>query len=415
VSIKVKPSELKLACKLAAQVRDVSAGGSKRYPWLNLYRIVAGDGGLALYANDGFTLLTWYLQLEEPTTDVYDIVLSSAKFNEITSKASEGASYEITRENNQLVMTKASQLLRLREEVPTKYTQPGENQNSTFEDQVFSVEAAVLAKNLKFAAPFLDANHATVAVSLGTWTTNGMIVGGWNRQQVKIEGMPCPPVDMSFKQKTMKSVVAFLSALEGEVYITISGGKYIFECPTRHHRLIVSGESLNHPSSIKGLEGQVSGIIKFDGKTLLTGVSQLNILLPAEADRLSVTVMGSRENAVMRVTTLGDESEKSWEEFPIIRESDEEDDINFVVNCRVFESCLSEVGGVILEGRCYMGIERPRFCIEDERSTETDTYRGVLIPVTLAGAVEEEEGVEVTEKTEKEKKKPVKKSVLSKK
>ena len=119
----------------------------------------------------------------------------------------------------------------------------------------------------------------------------------------------------------------------------------------------------------------------------------------------------------MKVTVLGEESEKrkkSKDKFPSIREGDDEGELHFVVNCRVFESCLGEMNGVILEGRCYLQVKRPRFCIEDERSTEEDTYRCVFIPVTTSKVAEEDADGEAAE-AETADKKPAKKPILAKK
>jgi hypothetical protein len=382
MSIKVKTSELKTAAKVANQVREVSAGGNKKYPWLNYYRLVADpSSGLTLYATDGSCWLMWIIQTEELVEDTYDIVISSSKFNDFASRLEDGLSYEITREVGQLAFAYGIRMSRLDEEEPIKYPQPPSGDPSFDE---FSVVAATLIKNFKFAEPFIDASNATAARTVATWTREGLLATGSIRHLIRVEGMPCPPVDVSFKQKQLNSVISFLSAIPEDVHITLSGKYYSFQCPTSGSKIIVLGESVRFPNALQELGDKEPTVIKFDGKTLLKGVSIINTLLPAEADRLLVRITGSQENSYIHITTLTTDAKRSWDGFPIIRETEGDQDIQFVVNCRVFEVSLGQMGGAILEGRFYETTDPPRFCIEDERATEDDTYRCVLIPVTLS-------------------------------
>jgi hypothetical protein len=410
MSIKVKTSELKLAAKVANQVRDISAGGKKHYPWLNLYRLVADpSSGLALYATDGSCWLTWMIQTEEPFEDMYDVVLSSSKLNDFLSKLEDDLSYEITREVGQLAFAHGIRMSRLDEEEPIKYPQTPDGGQSFDE---FSIDAATLVKNFKFVEPFIDANNATAARTVATWTREGLLATGSIRHLVRVEGMPCPPVGVNFKKKPLNSVVSFLSAIQEDVNITLSVKCYSFQCPTSGSKFTVVGESAQFPSAID-LGNQEPTVIKFDGKTLLKGVSIINTLLPAEADRLLVRITGSQENSYIHITTLTSDAKKSWDGFPIIRETDGDQDIEFVVNCRIFEVSLGQMGGAILEGRFYEAADPPRFCIEDEKATEDDAYRCVLIPVTLSVMdVEKEE--ESTESKKAGSKKPEKKTSLTK-
>jgi hypothetical protein len=410
MSIKIKSSELKVAAKVANQVRDVSGGGSnKRYPWLNYYRLVADPcSGLSLYATDGSCWLTWVIQTEEPFDDAYDIVLSSSKLNDFLSKLDDGLSYEVIKEEGQLAFACGIRMSRLAEEEYMKYPQPPEG-SQAFEE--FSVGAAVLVKNFKFVEPFINANSATSAMTVATWTSEGLLVAGAQRHLVRVEGMPCPPVDVSFKKKHLNSVISFLNALHQEtVNITLSGS-YAFRCPVSGSKLIVSGESARFPIALDLGEREPT-VIKFDGKELLKGVSIINTLLPAEADRLLVRITGSREDSHVYITTLTTEAKRSWDGFPIIRETEGDQDIQFVVNCRIFEVSLGQMGGAILEGRFYEAADPPRLLIEDERAIEGDTYRCVLIPVAMSVL---ETGTE--EESEKPKKsgdkKPEKKTSLS--
>jgi hypothetical protein len=411
MSIKVKPSELKLAAKVANQVRDVSAGGNKRYPWLNYYRLVADPGsGLALYATDGSSWLTWIIPTDEPFEDIYDIVLSSSKLNDFLSKMDDGLSYEIIKEAGQIAFARGIQMSRMDEEEPITYPKTTVGGQS-FEE--FSVNAATLVKNFKFAEPFINAASATSSNTVATWSREGSLATGSQRHLIRVEGMPCPPVDVNFKQKPLNSVISFLSALQEDVNITISGKNYTFQCPTSKSKLTVSGDTSQFPSALQELGSQDPVIIKFDGKTLLKGVSFINTLLPAEADRILVKITGSYENSFIHITTLTTEAKRSWDGFPIIRETDGDQDIQFVVNCRIFEVSLGQMGGDILEGRFYGTSDPPRFCIEDERATDDDTYRCVLIPVTMS-AMETEKEEELKEPKKVVAKKPEKKIPLRK-
>lgn len=410
MSIRVKPSELKLAAKVANQVRDVSASGNKKYPWLNYYRLVADPGsGLALYATDGSSWLTWMIPTEELVEDTYDIVLSSSKFNDLLSKMDDGESYEVIKEEGQIAFTRRMRMWRVEEEEPITYPKPPAG-GQLFEE--FSVGAAILVKNFKFAEPFINSTSATSSHTVVTWTRDGLLVTGAQRHLIRAEGMPCPPVDVNFKQKPLNSVISFLGALKDDVNITISGKNYTFQCPTSKSKFLALGETAQFPSAIE-LGEKEPMVIKFDGKTLLDGVSSMNTLLPAEADRILVKITGSHENSFIHITTLTPESKRSWDGFPIIRETDEDHDIQFVVNCRVFEVGLSQMGGDILEGRFYDIADSPRFLIEDERATDEDTYRCVLIPVTVS-ALEMEKEEEPKESKKAAAKKPEKKVPLSK-
>jgi hypothetical protein len=382
MSIRVKTSEFKLAAKVANQVRDVPAGGNKRYPWLNFYRLVADPGlGLTLYATDGFCWLTWVIQAEEPFEDL--------------SKLDEGLSYEIIKEEGQLALVRGIQVLRIPEEEAIKYPQPPAGGQS-FEE--FSVGAATLVKNFKFAEPFIDANNATSARTVATWTREGLLVTGSTRHLVRVEGMPRPPVDVSFKKNYLNSVLSFLKGIKEDVNVII-GKCYTFRCPTSGNTLTVTGESVQFPGTLQELGDQNPTVVKFDGKTFLKGVSVMNTLLPAEADRLLVRITGSGDNAYIHITTLTTDAKRSWDGFPIIRETNGDQDIQFVVNCRIFETSLGQMGGAILEGRFYEVADPPRFCIEDEKSTEDDTSRCVLIPVTMS--VMEADKEEEPEKSKK--------------
>jgi hypothetical protein len=411
MSIKVKTSELKLAAKVANQVRDTSGGSSKKYPWLNFYRLVANpESGLILYATDGSCWLTWVIQPEELFEDTYDIVLSSSKFNDLISKLQDGDSYEIIKEESQIALIRGIRLLRVTEEETMKYPQPPDGGQS-FEE--FSVNAATLTKNLKFVEPFINANSATAALTVATWTRDGLLTTGAQRHLIRVEGMPCPPVDVNFKKKPLNSVVSFLSAIKEDVGITLSGKCYTFKCPTSGSKLTVLGESARFPSALQELGNQQPMVIKFDGKTLLNGVSVLNTVLPAEADRILVKIVGSQENSFIHITTLDTDAKRSWDGFPIIRETDEDQNVQFVVNCRVFEVSLRQMGESILEGRFYGAADPPRFCIEDEKTTDEDTCRCVLIPVTLS-TVETDKEEESTKPEKVGVKKPEKKNLLMK-
>jgi hypothetical protein len=390
MGIKVQTSELKLAAKVTNQVGDVPAGGNKRYPWLNNYRLVADPSyGLALYTTDGSCWLTWIIQTEEPFEDAYDIVLSSSRFNDFLSKLDDGISYEIIKEEGQIALSRGDEEMnRVSEENPINYP-PTPAGGKAFEP--FSVNAAILTKNFKFVEPFIDSTNATSANTVVTWTREGLLVTGSTRHLIRVEGMPCPPEDVSFKQSVLKSVISFLSVLEEDVNITLSGS-YTFLCPTTGRRLTVLGETARFPTALPDL-GEPT-VIKFDGKTLLRGVAVANTLLPAEADRLMVRITGSHEDSFIYITTLTTDARKSWKRFPIIRETDGNQDIQFVVNCRVFKASLDQMEGAILEGRFYAATIPPRFCVEDERATEDDTYRRVLIPVpTSVMDTEKEEPV----------------------
>jgi DNA polymerase III sliding clamp (beta) subunit (PCNA family) len=411
MSIKVRPAELKLAAKVANQVRDISGGGSnKRYPWLNHYRLVADpSSGLALYATDGSSWLTWIIPTEEPFEDVYDIVLPSSKLNDFLSKMDDGLAFEITKEDGQITLTRGVTIWRIPEEDPIPYPKtPAGGQLY----ETFSVSAATLVKNFKFAEPFINSASATSSNTVATWLKDGLLATGAQRHLIRVEGMPCPPVHVNFKQKPLNSVISFLSALQEDVNTTISGRNYTFQCPTSGSKFTVLGETAIFPSEVK-LGSQEPTVIKFDGKTLLKGVSTMNTLLPAEADRILVRITGSKEDSFIYITTLTTDSKKSQEGFPIIRETDGDQDIQFVVNCRIFEISLGQMGGDILEGRFYESAVPPRFLIEDERATDDDTYRCVLVPVTLS-VMDLENDDEPKEPKKAGAKKPEKKVQLSK-
>lgn len=410
MSIKVKPSELKLAAKIANQVRDVAASGSRKYPWLSYYRLVADpSSGLALYATDGASWLTWMIPTEELVEDKYDIILSSSKFNDYLSKLDEGESYEIIKEEGQIAFACGLEMSRMDEEEPNITYPKTPTGGHTYDE--FSVDAATLVKNFKFAEPFINTTSATTSHTVATWTRDGLLVTGSTRHLIRVEGMPCPPTEVNFKQKPLNCVISFLSALHEDANILITGKYYTLQCPASRSKFTVSGETSVFPSELQELGDKEPTVIKFDGKTLLKGVSKLNSLLPPEADRILVRITGSHENSIIHITSLTTESKRSWNGFPIIRETDGDEDIQFVVNCRVFETSLDQMGGAILEGRFYAAANK--FLIEDERATDEDTYRCVLIPVTVS--------VMETEKEEESRgpkkvgtKKPEKKVSLSK-
>lgn len=391
MTVRIQPAVLKAAAKVAAQVKDTTGAG-KRYSWLTLHRLVAQDGGLTLYSNDGSVWLEWRLALDEPTSDTYEILLSSTVFNDTVSKSLDNKPYSIEYGNGEWSLTQGVRQLRLRVENPQVYPDPfdgeGEQQLTTV-----TVPTVPLMKALRFVAPFIDPTHAKIKMQVASWTPDGTISAGSGRAVVRVRGVPAAPGVVSGKQRVVRAIAAFLAALGDQVEVTrleITKDKdvrvlNIFACPVNGHRLIVVGESVSFPTVMQDLEGCAADIFKFDGRSLRQGVAVLNPLLPAEADRLFLRIRGEREDSYLTLSTLADETKGSSDEFPIIRDHviDPGSEIRVSIHHKVFEHMLNQMEGVILEGRYYPG--KRRLYIEDEQAQQGDSVRAVQVSVLVTG------------------------------
>lgn len=404
MSVRVNPSELKLAAKLTANVKDIT--GTKKFQWSSLHRLLAKDGHLTLYTTDGQNWLDWDIKIEEPTSDSYDIILPAPLFNDIALKSSDDISYEITEADGLLTLDQGNRHLSVRQETFKVYPQPQKTSNQ--EVQSWVIDSGFLNKNLKFITPFIDSENSQASKRVASWTLDGFLVGGSDRLMVCIKGLPAPLVNMSFSQKTAKAVIAFLNAIEGDVQVSYDGNHYIFECPDSFNKITVPVESVVFPSP-KDLEGQETEIIKLDGPKLLSSISILSALLPSDSNRLLLDIKGSQEDSYLKLSTLDDDAKNSSDELPVIRDKFDLDENNLPketrisVNYAVFESALKEMNGVILEGRYYHS--EKLIHLEDERLNEGDTIRIAMIPIQRASAGSPKEEKKVSKEDKKSSKK----------
>jgi hypothetical protein len=186
---------------------------------------------------------------------------------------------------------------------------------------------------------------------------------------------------------------AFLSALEGDVQITVTEKHYCFECPIYHHRLIIAREmaSFREPQDRKGAETE---ILKVDGPRLLSGVSILEGLLPKDINRMLFEIRGQKEESFIKISTAVEASKSSQDEVAIIRETPSANgsnlsDAQFAVNNKFLALALREMTGVILTLKYYH--KDKLLYIEDERCNDTDTHRIAMLVVHSTASLKEKE------------------------
>jgi hypothetical protein len=182
------------------------------------------------------------------------------------------------------------------------------------------------------------------------------------------KGLDRPPTPLSFTQRRAEVVAAFLSNLTGDVEIETTDSLVSFSSTSLGHRLAVSREipAFQHP--LGRLDGQEHEIIHADLKTLLNAITILGAILPATSDRLDLRVRGRGPDASIRLSTPGDESRNSSDEFPIIRglthaggapegspgPSDKPaTDMMFALNHRMMRKILNGMECVTVTGRYY--------------------------------------------------------------
>jgi hypothetical protein len=214
---------------------------------------------------------------------------------------------------------------------------------------------------------------------------------------------------MSFKQKNAKAVSAFLKQLEGDVQITIDDKHYTFECTLYHHKITVLGEPYLFMAPLRNIQGQETETYKMDTKMILSGVTILSTLLPAEADRLNLRFKGIGETASLRLSTNGDETRNSNDEFPIIRRLIQTGtdglptdagtpeivpDLWIAVNCRIFQEVLNQMEGTSLDAAYYQRYKM--IYLKDEVGEANEMVRSLL--VTVQPISEEEAAAELETK-----------------
>jgi hypothetical protein len=392
MSIQVRPTELKVIAKLSGQVKDTTSN-TKRYTWSSLHRLVVRDGWLIFYTNDGQVFLEWAIPLDNQSDDNYEVVVPAVQFNELASKSMDGSPYYINYQDGLLELSQGQRKLKIRSEPLHAYPDPASVKP---DDPTWLIQASLLNKNLGFVTPFIDEGNAKSSLKVATWTTNGDLIGGTLQLMVRVQGLPVPLVPMNFTQRAAKALSAFLSALEGDVQITVSEKHYHFECPLCHHRLIVAKEtaSFREPTAREDAETEV---FKVDGPRLLSSVSILEALLPNDINRLLFEIRGYREDAVIKVSTAMEDSKSSQDEIPIIRETASTNGSSLLntqlsVNSNFLSQALREMNGVILTMKYYN--KDKLFYIEDERCNDIDTHRVAMLVVHSAASLKEKELVE---------------------
>lgn len=407
--LQLKPSDLKAVARVSGNVKDVTSSGARRNYWNSVHRLKLKDRKLKLLTNDGSIWLDWNIPIEGGGEGEFDILLPAAQFNDMASRSSEGGLYEVTRDGGILLLKQGQRNLRIREESPQEYPLPEGGTGP----RTFNVPAGPLAKALSFVSPFLDVANPTAAKTVLTWDTEGMMIGGSPKRIARVTGLPRQPMMLSFKQKNAKAVAIFLKQLEGDVKITVDDRHYTFECANHGHKILVLGETVQFPGAMRSLEGKQTETYKVDTKTLLSGVTILATLLPAEADRLNLRFKGSAENASLRLSTIGDDNRNSNDEFPIIRKlwSNESGTLTDVtaqqgdatdswiaVNARIFQEVLNQMEGITMDATYYGRMKL--LYLQDEKGEDSEITRSLLVtvqPISEEEAAREPEPVPAAE------------------
>jgi hypothetical protein len=387
--LQIKPTDLKAIGRVSGSVKDVTSTGGRKNFWNSVHRLILKDRKLKLLTNDGSIWLDWNIPVEGGGEGEFDVLLPAETFNDMAARSSEGGLYDIIRDGGTLLLKQGQRNLRIREESPQEYPLPEEGTNH----KTFTVPAAPLAKALTFVAPFLDVANPSPPKTVLTWGTEGVMIGGSPKRIARVMGLPRPQHMMSFKQKNAKAVAIFLKQLEGDVKITIDDRHYTFECVNHGHKLLVLGESVQFPTAMASLEGKQTESYKIDTKTLLSGVTILATLLPAEADRLNLRFKGTTETASLRLSTIGDDTRNSTDEFPIIRKLYEtnggaaveiqnpaEASVTWIaINARIFQEVLNQMDGTTMEAN-YYGRHKLLY-MQDEKGEDTEITRSLLVTV----------------------------------
>jgi hypothetical protein len=417
--LQIKPTNIKDIASISGAVKDVSPGGAKKNYWNSVHRLVLKGTSLQLLTNDGSIWLTWNIPLEAGEGE-FDILIPAAQFNDVAARSAEGSLYNLTRDKGIFCLSQGKRNLRLREDSPQTYPEPEKGNGA----QEFTVNSLVLAKALAFVSPFQDVSNPQINKTVLTWYPEGFMLGGSPRRMAKVERLPKPLKMMSFKQRNARAIAAFLRKLVGDVKITIDDRHYTFTCVTHGHQIQVMEETASFPDLIKNLEKQLTETYKIDNKTINSCVSILGTVLTTDMDRLNMRFRGKANNASLRMSTMGDDSKNSNDEFPLIRkywkyetelkditEESEAADTWLSINAKVLQEAIAHMEGTYLD--CHYYKKMKMLYIQDEvGNNETDIVRSILVtvqPSTAAEAekepvveavVEEKKEVPATEKTE---------------
>ena len=261
----------------------------------------------------------------------FDEGIESATFDALASQPAEGDPCEITRDEG-IILTQAGSMMFRPQDASRNLHLPG-RAGPAFPPRAltgrpdapgrashrWTIPADPLARALAITAPFIDAKNSNESRSVATWTAEGVLEGGSPKVMAVVKGLDRPPVPLSFTQQKAELVARFLGRLTGDVEVEVTDSLMIFSCPTAGHRFLVGRELVVFDNPIARLHGKEHEIIRVDLKTILNAIDLLGAILPTDDNRLDLRVRGRAEIASIRISTPGDESRNSRDEFTIIR------------------------------------------------------------------------------------------------
>lgn len=296
----VTPALLRNAAKVAGSVKPATKAKKANF-WASVHRISAQGRTLCLETTDNTIWLDWKLQAEGDP-EKWDILVPSAKFNDLCNQMSGTLPYTVRREDSYLVFARGEQELRLREQEPQKYPKPTIEGKSA--DWV--VDSKDLSTALNFVAPFLDTSSARPQDNVCTLSMSGQLSGGRRKCIALVEGLTCEhPLNLT--QRTAQAISTFLKSCSSEVDIIVAGGKYQIADPSNGHSLTVLGETTEHSAPLGNLEGKQEETLVIERAALKDAVKLLRTVQSPTAERLVLAMDGLMENAVLRIQTVGED------------------------------------------------------------------------------------------------------------
>jgi hypothetical protein len=308
--LRIKPEDLKLA-NTVASIKESSGNTAKKNYWNGVHLLVTKPGTITLKTTDGSFWIEWHIPTEGPTDEWQALIKSEAL--DCAARYLDGGSFEVSRQNRVISLTKGEFSYPLREETPQTYPEPRLGENPT----TWTVESKPLSDNLKFVAAFIDETNPNANKSIATLFSNGQLSAGNPTRHATVNGLTAP-TDMSFKTRAAKAVANFISRIGDNVEITVTDSTYQFRDPAAGHSLVLLSEPGRFKRVGQDLSNKMMEIITVDRKTLYQRAQIFQGALRENIDRINCALRGENEQSSLRVSTPDDEA-PAHDEFGVYR------------------------------------------------------------------------------------------------
>jgi len=392
----VEVEELKKVVRLVAGLKDVSPEAQKKFHWNGFHRVIAEDDQFRLLTTDGSFFLDWQIPVVGGLNgDDFDLKIPAGQFNEMISYASTVDPFELEYlpSSERLVFHQGQRTLRL-EATPTGPYPPAP---TVVGSPSWFTDAQRLSKQLSFMAPIIDAPNPNVARSVTTLSSPGVLTGGSPGRFAVVTGLASPPSPVNLKQKSAKTLAAFLDALTGSVDVTNipgSGGgeSLLFATPDTLRSIIVYGEPRPFPDLLGKLESEKHEAWQVDRKSWLHGTNIVHAVQPRGTNGLTLRIRGDGDHSSMTISSSNNPVLASHDEFQIHRKpftgegnsgnSQRADDV-LAVNAETVRESLQAMKG---DGMTVKHYSKRKMLMIQDAAVANEPVRSIFLTVVPANA-----------------------------